>query len=112
MSTIATAYVQVLPSTKGIKGQLSSEFNSIGTDVGRNAGANISSGISGALTSKAMIAVGAVAGAAIIKGISSSVKEGGNLEQSIGGIQTLFKNSADTVMKNAAGVYGIFAVLF
>lgn len=105
MSTIATAYVQVLPSTKGIKGALTSEFSGIGADVGKNAGGNIASGISGALTSKAMLAIGAVAGTAIIKGISSSVKEGGNLEQSIGGIQTLFKDSANTVMKNAAGAW-------
>ena len=105
MSTIATAYVQVLPSTKGIKGALTSEFSGIGTEVGKSAGSNISSGISGALTSKAMLAVGAVAGTAIIKGISSSVKEGGNLEQSIGGIQTLFKDSANVVMRNAAGAW-------
>lgn len=105
MSTIATAYVQVLPSTKGIKGALTSEFSGIGTDVGKSAGGNIASGISGALTSKAMLAIGAVAGTAIIKGISSSVKEGGNLEQSIGGIQTLFKDSANTVMKNAASAW-------
>lgn len=105
MSTIATAYVQVLPSTKGIKSELTSAFGSAGSDAGKAAGKSISSGISGSLTGKAMLGIGAVVGSALVTGISTSVKEGGKLEQSIGGIQTLFKNSANTVMKNASNAW-------
>lgn len=44
----------------------------------------------------------AIAGAiGLGKIIGDSVKEGGDLEQSLGGIETLFKDSADEVKKNA-----------
>lgn len=102
MSTIATAYVQILPSTKGIKSALSSELNGAGTEAGKNMGSNITSGLTSSIKGASMVAVGVALGTALVRGISSAVKEGGNLEQSIGGIQTLFKNSADTVMKDAS----------
>ncbi|MDY6047687.1 MAG: hypothetical protein SPI87_11855, partial [Anaerobutyricum sp.] len=47
----------------------------------------------------------AIGAAALGKAISMSVSEGAELEQSIGGIETLFKGSANKVMKNAADAY-------
>ena len=105
MSTIATAYVQVLPSTKGIKSALTSEFNGVGTDAGRTMGSNLTSGLLSTIKGASFIAAGAAIGAALIKGVSSAVSEGGNLQQSIGGIETLFKDSANKVMQNAANAW-------
>lgn len=48
---------------------------------------------------------GAVAAAGIGKAIAASITEGGALEQSIGGIETLFKENADTVRKYANEAY-------
>lgn len=51
----------------------------------------------------------AVAGAAVATAFTgivvASVKARGEIEQSIGGVETLFKNSADTVIKNAKNAY-------
>lgn len=41
----------------------------------------------------------------IVSAVSTSVKQFANLEQSIGGIETLFKNSAQTVISSAESAY-------
>ena len=46
-----------------------------------------------------------IATAAIGKALSASISEGAALEQSLGGIETLFKDSADKVKVNAAKAY-------
>ena len=46
-----------------------------------------------------------VAGTAIVGMMTKSVKEYAKLEQSIGGVETLFKNSADTVIANSKKAY-------
>lgn len=97
-TTLANAYIQILPTTKGIKGNLEKELNGAGTTAGGSAGGKFS----GAFTKAAKFAaIGAAAGAAIGAGIGKSLKEGANLEQSIGGVETLFKKNADDVIKNA-----------
>lgn len=102
MSTIATAYVQVLPSTRGMKSALSSELGGLGDD----AGAKLGEGISTSCLSKlknigTFIAVGTAIGAAVVRGATEAVKEGAGLEQAIGGIETLFKTSSGKVLENA-----------
>lgn len=46
-----------------------------------------------------------IATATIGKALSASISEGAALEQSLGGIETLFKDSADKVKANAAKAY-------
>lgn len=48
---------------------------------------------------------GVIATAAIGKALAATITEGAALEQSIGGIDTLFKESAEKVKKNAAEAY-------
>lgn len=99
-SNLATAYVQILPTTKGISGQLADELSgpagSAGEAAGKIAGGKFGIGL------KAGIAALGVGLAAVVK---NAVEEGGQLEQSIGGIETLFKESADTVRDYAAVAY-------
>lgn len=97
-SELAQAYVQILPTTKGIKGQLESQLGGEAGKAGDSAG-----GILGGGLAKKALAIIAAAGIGkkIVDGISAAVKEGGSLEQSIGGIETLFKNSSDKVINNA-----------
>lgn len=91
---LAKAYVQIVPSAKGIKGGITRELNGEASTAGKKAGETIASKIKGAI---------AVAG--IGKALQATIMEGGKLQQSIGGIETLFKSSADTVRKYANEAY-------
>lgn len=93
-STIGTAYVQILPSAKGITGKVKSELDGPMSEAGGTAGSKIASGM------KRVIAA-----AAIGKAVAASLNEGAKLEQSLGGIETLFKNNADRVKKYATQSY-------
>ena len=91
---LAKAYVQIIPSAKGMQGMLANELGGESDNAGSLSGSKIVSGIKKA-----------IGAAALGKAISMSVSEGAELEQSIGGIETLFKGSANNVMKNAANAY-------
>ena len=93
-TTLANAYVQILPTTKGIKGNLEKELGSVGDSAGEKAGGKFSGAFSKAAKKAAKFA-------AIGTAIGKSLTEGAALEQSIGGVETLFKSHADTVIKNA-----------
>lgn len=97
---LAKAYVQIIPSAKGISSKLSKELG--GAGVGEQAGGLIGKGLVGKL---GKIVAAAGIGAMIVKGISSSIQAGGALQQSLGGVETIFRGSADTVIKNAERAY-------
>ena len=91
---LAKAYVQIVPSAKGISGGIQEAIGDEPDKAGEKAGGSIASKI------KAAIIV-----AGIGKVLSSSIMEGANLEQSIGGIETLFKDSADKMKEYANQAY-------
>lgn len=91
---LAKAYVQIVPSARGIKGQLEKEMNSEAESAGQSVGGKLSGAIKGV-----------IATAAIGKALSATLTEGADLQQSIGGIETLFKDSAEKVKQNAANAY-------
>lgn len=95
-TTLANAYVQILPTTKGIKGNLEKELGGVGEPAGRSAGTKFSSALKKT----------ALAGAAAIGvGLGKSLAEGANLEQAIGGVRTLYGDAADDMIKNADRAY-------
>ena len=94
MSELAKAYVQIVPSAKGISGSISKELDGEASSAGQSAG--------GSIASKIKLAIAA---AGIGKVLSSAISEGAKLEQSIGGIETLFKSSADRMKKYANEAY-------
>lgn len=94
MSNLGKAYVQVIPSAKGIKGQLSNIFGSEGNSAGTSFGTSLIGKVKGL-----------IAAAGIGKALGDSLFAGANLQQSLGGIETLFKDSADIVIKNADQAY-------
>lgn len=88
-TTLAQAYVQVIPTTKGIKGMLGKELGNEGDSGGKTTGMKFTGAFK-----KAIVAAGI--GTALAKTIS----EGAKLEQSIGGVRTLFgKKDAETVKR-------------
>lgn len=96
--SIAKAYVQIIPSAEGIKGKLSNVFNGEMPSAGQSAGGVFGSNLVGKIK-------GLIAAAGIGKILSDSLQAGAALQQSLGGIETLFKDSADIVIKNAEQAY-------
>lgn len=95
---LGKAYVQIIPSARGMKGMLSKELGADIPQVGKEVGESLAGKLIG-VTKKLIAAAG------IGKLIHSSLMEGANLQQSLGGIETLFKGSADTVKKYANEAY-------
>lgn len=74
----------------------------------KNAAGKAISDIGGKLKSLAkavVIPIAVAGGAALTATVAGAVSEGAKLEQSIGGVETLFKGSADIVKKNAASAF-------
>ena len=94
-TTLGKYYVQIVPSADGISGAISNVLGGEAESAGKEAGENLGSKLMA--TAKKVIAA-----AGIGKAIMASLNEGGALQQSIGGIETLFKESADQVKKYAA----------
>lgn len=96
--SVAKAYVQIIPSAEGIKGKISGLLNkesgTAGTEAGHSLGSNLVS------TIKTVIVA-----AGIGKVIKDSINEGAQLQQALGGVETLFKENADDVIKNAEQAY-------
>lgn len=95
---LGKAYVQIIPSAKGISGKIKEALGDAPAQTGESAGQSMGSSLVGKL--KAVI-VSAGIGAAFSKALT----EGAALEQSIGGVETLFKDSADTIKQYAAEAY-------
>ena len=95
---MAKAYVQIVPSAQGIKGALQDMFDEETDGLGEKVGQSIGQKLASTLKS-------VVAAAGIGKIIKDSIDMGGALQQSLGGVETLFKDSADTVKQYAAQAY-------
>ena len=95
---LGKAYVQIVPSAKGIKDSIAEELGGESARAGESAGQLFTGKLVG--TIKTVLGT-----AAIGKMIADSVNAGGALQQSLGGIETLFKDSADKVKTYAAQAY-------
>ena len=93
-TNLGKAYVQIMPSAKGISGMISKELDGEVSSAGKRAGNSLVSTIKGA-----------VVAAGIGKLFASSLMEGGKLQQSLGGVETLFKNNANMVKQYANEAY-------
>ena len=95
-SNVATAYVQIIPSAQGIGGGIAQALggDAAATSAGQSIGGKLVSTIKGVIAAAGL-------GAALGKALT----EGAALEQSIGGVETLFKDSADQVIAAADQAY-------
>lgn len=101
---LGKAYVQIVPSAKGIKGMVEEIMGKEAKEGGKRVGNSLGSSLMSSVKSVA-IAGGAAVGSAIAGAIAGGIAEGAKLEQSLGGIETLFKENADVVIKNARRAY-------
>ncbi|HFL7222208.1 TPA: hypothetical protein ACG4Z7_000646 [Enterococcus faecium] len=95
---LGQAYVQIIPSAKGISGAIKSQLDPEASSAGISAGNTLGSKF-------ASVMKGVIATAAIGKTFSMALTEGADLQQSLGGVETLFKGSADKVKKYADEAY-------
>ncbi len=93
-SELAQAYVQIIPSAKGMQGRITEALGGEAHTAGKSAGHAIAGSIKNILVTAGI-------GAALGKALT----EGANLEQNIGGIETLFKESADIIKQRADKAY-------
>lgn len=106
-ATIGTAYVQILPSAEGIKGNLTKALGGEASSAGKSLGGKIGSGIVTGIKTTG-IAVGAAvaaAGAAAVSLGKQAMSSYSQYEQLIGGVETLFGSSAEAVTKNASNAF-------
>lgn len=94
---IGEAYIQIIPSAKGIKNAITKEMGGEAESAGKSAGSSLASGLVSTLK-------GAIAAAGIGKILKDTITAGGELEQSIGGIETLFGAGGQTVEEYAKTV--------
>lgn len=95
---LGKAYVQIMPSAKGISGSISKLLGGEAVSSGKISGKSFASELIG-------VAGKVIATAGIGKAFASSIRAGGALEQSIGGVETLFKDSANIVKNYAKQAY-------
>lgn len=92
---LAQAYVQIIPSAKGIKGKLTQSLGGEAASAGESAGASLGSSMVGKLK-------GIIAAAGLGAVLKSAISEGANLEQSFGGLETIYGNAAGKAKQFAA----------
>lgn len=88
MSDIGKAYVQIIPKAPGISGKISNLIGPGSKEAGDKAGLSIGSGIK-----KAIVAAGI--GSAVVGVVKGAVTEGGKLQQSYGGLETIYGKAAE-----------------
>ena len=99
-SEIGKAYVQIVPSARGISGKIQQELN--GSSLGSDVGSTFGKGFGGA----AVAAVAALGiGMAIRKTISDSLSQGMELEQNLGGTEAVFGDYANNIQETAKTAY-------
>lgn len=98
-NTVASAYVQIVPSAEGIKGSITQALGGEASSAGESLGSTLVGKIKGV-----------IAAAGIGAAIGKTLTEGAALQQSIGGVETLFKDSANTIKQYAAQAYSTAGV--
>ena len=104
MPDIGKAYVQIIPKAEGISGQIEDIVSPAAESSGKKGGASL-----GKALLKGLAAAGVVAG--VTKLFSDAIGEGAKLQQSFGGLDTLYGDAADTAKEYAyqAAAMGISA---
>ncbi len=100
--TIATAFVEVLPSTQGITGNLEEAFGGAGEKAGAKGGKLAGASFVGKI-GKALAAAGAVK--VVTDFFKSAINQGAELQQNIGGTQAVFGKAATDITSRASQAY-------
>lgn len=94
MAELAKAYIQIIPSARGIKDSITKELQGESDKAGTNAGKSIAAKI------KAAIAAAGI-GAAIGTALKAAIGEGSKLQQSFGGLDTIYGEASESAKQFA-----------
>lgn len=94
MPEVARATVTIIPNMQGSQKKIAEDLGASAGDAGESAGASLGSKLIGAIGKIGI-------GAAIGKIVKDSIAEGANLQQSFGGLDTLY-GEASSIMKDYA----------
>ncbi len=95
MADLGKAYVQIVPKATGIEGKIKSAVSPGAGKAGKDAGNSFASNLKKTIASAAI-------GATVVKGFQMALDEGGKLQQSYGGLETLYGDAADAAKAYAA----------
>ncbi|HEM5071014.1 TPA: phage tail protein [Streptococcus suis] len=95
---LGSAYVQIVPSAKGISGSISKLLGGEVDSAGRSAGSSLGASLVSALS-------GALAAAGIGKIIGSALSAGADLQQSFGGLDTIYDGAQESAKNFAKEAY-------
>src|SRR5699024_3214228 len=107
LAEVASAVVSLMPSFRGGKGAIAKELGGplkgAGRDGGKTFGGGTKAGIAG-MASRIFAPLAAAAGAVAIGGFfKDAIRAAGDLEQSVGAVDAVFRTSADQVLKWGKG---------
>ena len=112
MADLGKAYVQIIPKAEGITNKMNSLLGGAGKSAGAKAGKEAGGAAgSGLLSGMKKALTAAAIGAPIIAGVKAALDEGGKLQQSFGGLDTIYGDAAEAAKKYAkeAAAAGISA---
>lgn len=92
---LGKAYVQIVPSAEGIKGSITKVLGGESAEAGTKSGESIGTSLVGKLK-------GIIAAAGIGAAVKSALDAGGALQQSFGGLDTLYEEASGAAKKYAA----------
>lgn len=95
---LGKAYIQIVPSAKGITSSIKDVIEKPMTENGVHGGTLIGGGVVKTLTK--VLATGTLGAI-----VGQSLTEGGKLQQSVGGVETLFGKSADKLKRYATSAF-------
>jgi hypothetical protein len=108
MADLGKAYVQIIPKAEGITSKMNSLLGGAGKSAGAKAGKEAGGAAgSGLLSGMKKALTAAAIGAPIIAGVKAALDEGGKLQQSFGGLETIYGEAAESAKdyaKNAAQI--------
>lgn len=97
-TNLGQAYVQIMPSAKGIGSNLSKTLSGEMNGVGDSIGAGLGKSIGGTLI-KGLAALGI--GAAVKKLFSDAIQAGAEMQQSFGGLDTIYGSASESMKEMA-----------
>lgn len=102
---LAKAYVQIIPSAKGIKGAIESELGDVaktGNTAGNNLGSSMSGAFGTAIKGLGVALAGAAAGVGVLA--KSALDAYANTQQLVGGVETLFGTGGKSLEEYADSI--------
>lgn len=106
MAEVAKAFVSIIPSARGFSGLLAREIDAPAEQAGRQAGEKAGRGFGGTfvggLKGLAAPLAAAFAGAGVVSFFGDAIRGASELEQSVGGVEAVFKDQAGAVSGFAA----------